>query len=972
LKNLIFKLNKNLVFLVLCLLIFYEPCKASWYNGNWLYRKKFTVQHSKVNGDLTDFPVYLKLNDFGADFFDNVKNDGGDIVITDNDEVTKLNREIEFITTTNNQGALWFKAPNLYNTSNSIFYIYYGNPTGAETNSTSTWKSSYQLVAHLQETPTSDDNDSEFQDSSSNNYDAKSKGSMNSSDKIAGQIGNGVDLDGSNDYLELGAINSLYQNSAFTLSAWIKASNTTSVVPIFAKSYTSVISLFHDGTDWKGSSDSGGGDSLYHSKTESRNTNWTYSVMVYDANESGNNRFKIYVNGNLLTGMSYSTISPNSGADLNHLIAGYQNSLNYTNFASAQFDELRVSDNAHGKSWIQTEYSNQSSPSGFYSVSSQENNNSTPPSISSLSPVDGATNVAIDSDLIISFSENIDTQSGNLVIKKSSDNSTAQTISITSATGNGTSSLTFNPSDFAPSTSYYVQIDASAIDDLAGNSFAGISDSTTWNFTTAPITGWMNNDWTKRVKFTVDDSQVNGSLSNFPVFLRLSDFSSTNMFNNTRSDGADIRITQGDGLTVLASELVQFNAIGNLGELHFKAPNLSNTANMDFYMYYGNSNARPINASDPLGKHDVWSNGFVAVYHMQENPNGDATNAIYNSAVNKYYGTPYGSMTSADRVAGQLGNGTDFDGVNDYFDTADISEIDNATKMTYSIWFKRRNKNSRIHISKGGSGTINDMSDIYVSNTSVINLYWRNGAQNEANFNSNDTNWHHLLSVFNGTASTSVTRIIGYFDGNQSTLTFSGKAPTKLAINSSRFLIGKRNYDNNYSDGFIDEVRISKKLRSNQWAKTEFRNQNSPSTFYQVSNSVTTNSSDNRPKISKTYPNNYSTQIPLKANLTITFNENVTANTGNIIIKQLSNDSTFQTIAIGSGNVSISGATVTINPTSDFSANTEYYVLLDSDLVRGACGSSGCYFSGIYGKNSWRFKTTESNSKNSIFQNILF
>ncbi len=41
---------------------------------------------------------------------------------------------------------------------------------------------------------------------------------------------------------------------------------------------------------------------------------------------------------------------------------------------------------------------------------------------------------------------------------------------------------TFNP--LAPNTGYYFTIDATAIRDLAGNYFAGIADSTTWNFST--------------------------------------------------------------------------------------------------------------------------------------------------------------------------------------------------------------------------------------------------------------------------------------------------------------------------------------------------------------------------------------------------------------------------------------------------------------------------------------------------------
>jgi len=681
--------------------------------------------------------------------------------------------------------------------------------------------------------------------------------------------------------------------------------------------------------------------------------NWS-TIETYGVNSgnlSGKDTSTLSINptNDLITNRCYrvtvatcSVINPNSSLPLN--------------YTCNEKDYLVIS----GESW------------SFTTGSGSCGGDTTAPTVSSFSPADNSTNVAIDANLIINFSENVDTQTGNLVIKKSSDNSTFQTISITSATGNGTSSLTFNPNDFANNTSYYVQIDATAVDDLFGNSYAGISDTTTWNFTTEPVIAWMDHNWLKRVKFTIDDSKVNGSVTDFPVYLKLSDFSSTNLFNNTRSDGADIRITQGDGLSVLASELVQYNAVANLGELHFKAPHLSNTANMDFYMYFDNSNARPINASDPLGKHDVWSNGFVAVYHMQENPNGDPSNSIYNSARNKYYGKPYGSMTSADRVAGQMGNGTDFDGMDDYYETDDISEIDNATKLTYSMWFKRRNSGSKILIDKSTSSSMTEMAGIHVWNSGNVHLQWRKGDQNEATYSSNDTSWHHVMSVFNGSGISSVTKIIGFHDGANQNLSYSGTLPTKLPINSSRFLIGKRHYDASFSDGYMDEIRIASKIRSAQWAKTEFNNQNSPSTFYTVSATVGTNSGYTRPKISSLYPRNQATQIPRKANLKIVFDGTITANTGNITIKQVSDNSTFATIAIGSGNVSISGSTLTIDPSSDLAANTEYYVLMDTDILRGTCGTSACGFSGISLPRGWRFKTTGSHIKEVIFHGIGF
>ena len=113
----------------------------------------------------------------------------------------------------------------------------------------------------------------------------------------------------------------------------------------------------------------------------------------------------------------------------------------------------------------------------------------TPPSISSLSPTDNSTGVAIDSNLVMNFGENVNVETGNVTIKKTSDDTTVDVIDITSGgvTGDGTATITINPSDFEGETEYYVQVAATAIDDIAGNSYAGITDTTSWSFTTADI-----------------------------------------------------------------------------------------------------------------------------------------------------------------------------------------------------------------------------------------------------------------------------------------------------------------------------------------------------------------------------------------------------------------------------------------------------------------------------------------------------
>lgn len=111
----------------------------------------------------------------------------------------------------------------------------------------------------------------------------------------------------------------------------------------------------------------------------------------------------------------------------------------------------------------------------------------TAPTISTLSPADDETSVELDSNLVITFDEAVDVESGNITIYKSVDDSEFEVIDVTSGnvTGTGTDTITINPdSDFDSNTQYYVQIDATAFDDPSSNSFAGISDTTTWNFTT--------------------------------------------------------------------------------------------------------------------------------------------------------------------------------------------------------------------------------------------------------------------------------------------------------------------------------------------------------------------------------------------------------------------------------------------------------------------------------------------------------
>ena len=110
----------------------------------------------------------------------------------------------------------------------------------------------------------------------------------------------------------------------------------------------------------------------------------------------------------------------------------------------------------------------------------------TAPLASTFSPVDGASSVSLTATPAVTFNEAIQKGTGNILIKRSLDNSVFDTIAVSSAqVAVSGSTITLTPTaPFLNSTGYYIEIPLAAIEDLAGNDYAGISGNSAWNFTT--------------------------------------------------------------------------------------------------------------------------------------------------------------------------------------------------------------------------------------------------------------------------------------------------------------------------------------------------------------------------------------------------------------------------------------------------------------------------------------------------------
>jgi hypothetical protein len=196
---------------------------------------------------------------------------------------------------------------------------------------------------------------------------------MTSADLMTGKIGKCLELDGTNDYVNVGTGSSLAVTDNITFGAWIKAPsfiNHSSILTKFGMmrySYYGYRLQFY-GTNGLLSFDRAENAGTFESKVSTGRVTpgaWNYIQVT----KSGTN-VSFFINGkNAGTGtFRNSQIRPYTGS---FKIGGPDvNRIYFTGF----IDEVRVSSVARSADWIAAEYNNQNSPDTFALLSSEEQN----------------------------------------------------------------------------------------------------------------------------------------------------------------------------------------------------------------------------------------------------------------------------------------------------------------------------------------------------------------------------------------------------------------------------------------------------------------------------------------------------------------------------------------------------------------------------------------------------------------------
>jgi hypothetical protein len=322
---------------------------------------------------------------------------------------------------------------------------------------------------------------------------------------------------------------------------------------------------------------------------------------------------------------------------------------------------------------------------------------------------------------------------------------------------------------------------------------------------------WYNSSWTSRKAITIDHTKVSGSsnLTNFPVLISVTDANLKTVANGGsvgKADGTDILFTASDGTTKLNHELESYSGTTGKAVAWVGIPTLSPTTDTVIYVYYGNAAA-----ADQQNKTAVWDSNYHAVIHLADNL---ATTAVTDSTSSGNNGVASANSGTLDTV-GQINGGFALNGANGI----SFLGIPTGSSLTMEAWVNLSNTAAgyqNVMTAGGGTG--------WWMHNGKISLY-TNGAHDGTTILSTGI-WYHAVIVQNGVNFT-------YYLNGSVDATVSGPALFTSNITASGADGGSAGVGETFS-GKLDELRVSNIVRSADWILTEFRNQNSPATFYAV------------------------------------------------------------------------------------------------------------------------------------------
>lgn len=314
------------------------------------------------------------------------------------------------------------------------------------------------------------------------------------------------------------------------------------------------------------------------------------------------------------------------------------------------------------------------------------------------------------------------------------------------------------------------------------------------------------------INTTASGANVPGDVNNFPLLVRL--HSSNFTFAQALSDGDDMRFAGSDG-THYSYELERWDNTNDSAELWVKVPTVyGNNSTQYINMYWGNTDA-----PDSSNANNVFetSNNFEGVWHLPDNDFTDAT-------ANANNGTNSGSANGS----GAVGDGKSFT-PNSYITITGVDNDISVTTGTFSAWINMASAilsdgAARGVMEIGDASSGNDVIALRKTNANqLVFRYRQGGASTNAtitDISGYGNTWKHVVGVWDAA------NINIYEDGALAAGPVARGADITLA-NLDQAFIGSdaQAGQDQYFNGYLDEMRISSTNRSADWIKLSYETQ---------------------------------------------------------------------------------------------------------------------------------------------------
>ena len=319
-------------------------------------QRQMSIDHTKVPSTQSNFTVLVSLTDPALKTIANgghVANANGfDIgFYADSGGTTKLKWEVEKYDGTTGNLIAWVKIPSVSSTTDTPFYLFYGDPsiTTNQSDPVNTWDANFKAVYHFGNGTTLT-----ATDSTGGNNGTLFNGPTASAGKINGAA---HFVSSSNQAIGLANPGDFPVATAWTMETWIKPTTDGNVALLWGGTSNNGPHMVLPGNNtwrvgfWGGADINGTGVDT---------TAFHHIVGTFDGSS-----LRLYKDGSLIAGPVAATpaTSANPAAAIGSAFGAF--------YFNGDIDELRISSTNRPTDWIAAEYNNQNSPGTFITMGSE-------------------------------------------------------------------------------------------------------------------------------------------------------------------------------------------------------------------------------------------------------------------------------------------------------------------------------------------------------------------------------------------------------------------------------------------------------------------------------------------------------------------------------------------------------------------------------------------------------------------------